>query len=178
VLEQIADLWTVSDAIEGADAVVILGGGVSDRSKIAADLYRRGLTNRILISDVLDSSHAVGVGHFSDTALSQETLRRNGVPDEAVEIFGTANQNTRNEAVALKNWSDRNSATSFIIPTEFIFSRRVSWIFKRVFGRNVRISVFSFDPAEYNRTDWWKTNEGKRAFKVELLKFVYYHFRY
>ncbi len=179
LLEKIADFWTVSDPVDWADAIIILGGGVYDRSKITADLYRSGLTKRILISNVLDSSHAVVGGHYSDTKLSREVLRRYGVPDEAVETFGTANQNTRDEAAALRDWSDRNSTTSFIIPTEFIFSRRVRWIFNHEFiGRNVRIAIFSFETAQYNHKDWWKTDAGKRAFKSELLKLVYYHIRY
>src|SRR5450631_77697 len=102
-LEQIADFWTVSNSVERADAIVILGGGVYDRSKIAVDLFRRGISKKILISDVLDSSHAIVGGHYSDTVLSRETLRRYGIPDEAVETFGAANQNTRDEAVALRN---------------------------------------------------------------------------
>jgi uncharacterized SAM-binding protein YcdF (DUF218 family) len=179
LLEQIADFWTVSDQVDGADAIVILGGGVHDRSKIAADLYRRGLAKRVLISDVLDSSHAIVGGHYSDTTLSRETLRRYGVPDEAVETFGADNKNTRDEAAALRDWSDRNVTTSFIIPTEFLFSRRVRWIFNHeFFGRNVRIAILPFETAHYNHKDWWKTDEGRRAFKLELLKLVYYHIRY
>jgi uncharacterized SAM-binding protein YcdF (DUF218 family) len=179
LLEKIAEFWTVSDPVDVADAIVILGGGVYDRSKITADLYRRGLAKRILISDVLDSSHAIVGGHYSDTKLSREILRRNGVPDEAVETFGNANQNTRDEAAALRDWSDRHSTKSFIIPTEFLFSRRVRWIFNHEFiGRNARISIFSFETAKYNHKDWWKTDEGKRAFKSELMKLIYYRIRY
>jgi hypothetical protein len=178
-LVQIADFWTVSDPVYEADAVVILGGGVYDKSKIAADLYRRGLTKKILVSDVLDSSHAIVGGHYSDTTLSREALRGYGIPDEAVETFGTVNKNTRNEAVALRDWIAQKSAASFIIPTEFLFSRRVRWIFNREFaGRNVQISIYPFETSHYNRNDWWRTEEGKSAFELELIKFIYYRIRY
>jgi hypothetical protein len=179
LLEQIAVLWTVSDPTDGADAVVILGGGVEQRSKVAADLYRKGLAKRVLISDVLDSSHAIVGGHSSDTTISREALRMYGVPDDVVETFGIANQNTQNEAAALAEWSDSNSATSFVVPTEFLFARRVRWIFNRQFARrDARITVFSFETTDYNHTNWWKTDEGQHAFKIELLKFVYYWIRY
>jgi hypothetical protein len=73
LLEKIAVLWTVSDPTDGADAVVILGGGVEQRFKVAADLYRKGRAKSILISDVLDSSHAVVGAHSSD--ISSSSLR-------------------------------------------------------------------------------------------------------
>jgi hypothetical protein len=178
LLEQIAFLWTVSNPTVSADAVVILGGGVEHRSKIAADIFKKGLVKRILISDVLDSSHAIGGGHASDTAISREMLRRYEVPDEAVETFGSANQNTQKEALALAEWSKRNSATSFIIPTEFLFSRRVRWIFNRELAGRARISVISFETPDYNHKNWWKTEEGQHAFKIEMLKLAYYHILY
>ena len=179
LLEKIVILWTVSDPIGAADAVVILGGGVSDKSRIAADLYRRGLTKKTLISDVLDSSHAIVGGHYSDTTLSREALRGYGVPNVAIETFGIANRNTKDEAVALSDWCTRNSATSFIIPTEFLFSRRVRWIFDHELdGRNVKVAIDSFESSHYARNNWWKTDEGKNAFKLEIMKFIYYQIRY
>jgi DUF218 domain len=179
LLEQVANIWTVSDPIIKSDAAVILGGGVYGRTKIAAELYRKGLVKTLLISSVRDSSHAVVGAHFSDTALSQEMLRKYGIPKVDIEIFGTANQNTREEAVALKDWSDKNLASSFIIPTEFFFSRRVHLIFKREFAsRNAKISVIAFDPEEYSRKNWSTSNEGVRAFKTEVLKLAYNMFRY
>ena len=179
LLEQVANVWSVSDPIERSDAVVILGGGIYDRSKAAADLYRKGLTKKILISDVVDSSHAIVGGHYSDTALSREALLRYGIPNTAIETFGTGNQSTQQEAAALRDWSDRNSASSFIIPAEFLFSRRVRWIFNHEFSnRNVKIAVYSLEAERYTHEDWWKHKEGVRAFKSELLKLVYYHVRY
>lgn len=179
LLELVAVLWAVSDPTHGADVVVILGGGVEQRTKVAADLYRKGLAKRILISDVLDSSHAIVGGHFSDTTISQEALRRYGIPEGAVETFGIANQSTKEEAEALRYWSDRNTAVSFIIPTEFLFSRRVRWIFNREFaGRDINLTVISIETPHYNRKDWWKRDEGKRAFKTELMKLIYYRIWY
>jgi hypothetical protein len=175
LFEQFAVLWTVSDPTDAADAAVILGGGVERRSKIAADLYNKGVVKHILISDVIDSSNAIVGGHSSDTAIGREILRRNEIPNDAVETFGSGNQNTQEEALALTEWSTRHSATSFIIPTEFLFARRVKLIFNRKLARrNARISVIAFEATNYNHKNWWKTKEGQRAFKTELLKYFYY----
>jgi hypothetical protein len=49
LLQGAADLWVVSDPIAPADAVVVLGGGADVRPFIAADLYAKGLVQKILV---------------------------------------------------------------------------------------------------------------------------------
>ena len=107
-------------------------------------------------------------------------LLKLGVPATAIETFGNANQNTWEEAVALKSWADRNVASVLIIPTEGFSARRVRWVFFRKFtGLNVRIEVPSFDPSNgYSRAEWWKTEIGVITFRNEVLKYFYYRFKY
>jgi hypothetical protein len=51
LLQEAADLWIVSDPLTHADAIVVLGGNSQARPLIAADLDRRGLANKVLVSD-------------------------------------------------------------------------------------------------------------------------------
>jgi hypothetical protein len=46
------DLWIVSDTVSAAEAVAVLGGGLKTRALAAAEYYRKGLVQRILISNV------------------------------------------------------------------------------------------------------------------------------
>jgi hypothetical protein len=101
---------------------------------VAAELYRRGLADKVLVSQISD--HA--------------TLLKLGVPPNALENFGTANKNTKDEAVALKEWAKQNAASVFIIPSEIFTARRVRW----------------------------KTEYGVTAFQTELLKYAYYRLNY
>src|SRR5262249_27248360 len=148
VLVGAASLWIVSDPISRADAVVVLGGGLATRPFVAAELWRRGLANKILISQGLGTSH---------TELNREIIVRLGIPAGVIETFGTANKNTREEAVALREWAERHDASVFMIPTEIFPARRVRWIFRReFFGTIVIIEVPSVEPPGYTRWDWWK----------------------
>src|SRR6516165_12522258 len=52
ILHGMAKLWVVSDPLEHADAIVILGGRLDVRPFAAADLYKRGLADRVLVSNV------------------------------------------------------------------------------------------------------------------------------
>ena len=179
LLREATDLWIVSDPISRADAIVVLSGGLATRPFEAAELWRRGLADKILISQPSEE-RAVSIGAMpSHSELNREILLKLGVPGGVIETFGTANKNTRDEAVALREWAERNAASAFIIPTEIFPARRVRWIFRReFFGTPVKIEVLSFDHPEVTRREWWKTEPGVVAFQNEVLKYIYYRLKY
>jgi uncharacterized SAM-binding protein YcdF (DUF218 family) len=175
-----ADLWIVSDPITPADAVVVLGGGLDVRPFVAADLFKKGLVGKVLISQVEDGPPAAIDALVGHTEENLKVLLKLGVPESAIETFGNANKNTYEEAVALKSWANRNGVSVLIIPTEIFAARRVRWIFRREFsGTSVHIEVPSFDPPRnYSRANWWKTEFGVVAFHNELVKYLYYRLIY
>jgi uncharacterized SAM-binding protein YcdF (DUF218 family) len=180
LLQGAAGLWIVSDPITPADAVVVLGGGIDMRPFVAADLYTKGLVKKVLLSKEKEPP-SVEIGAVtSDIEDERQVLLRLGVQNSAIETFGNANKNTREEATALKSWADRNAPSVLIIPTEIFPARRVSWMFRREFaGTGIRIEVPSFDsPRLYTRADWWKTEDGMLAFQNEILKYTYYRLKY
>ena len=69
-----ADLWIVSDAVTHADAAVVLGGGLEVRPVAAADLYRRGLINRVLISQVVEDS-VFSIGAIPESCTESKSSR-------------------------------------------------------------------------------------------------------
>jgi hypothetical protein len=174
LLRGAAALWIISDAATHADAAVVLGGGLGDRPFAAAELYHKGLVNKVLLSQVTEDR---GHGH---TEFNRQLLLRLGVPATAIGTFGNANKNTWDEAVALKSWADRNLALVLIIPTDLFSARRVRWVFRREFsGTAVRIEVPSFDPPSgYTGAEWWKTERGMITFRNEVLKYFYYRLKY
>jgi DUF218 domain len=92
----------------------------------AAELWQRGLADKILISQPSEE-RAVSIGMPSHSELNREILLKLGVPGGVIETFGTANQNTRDEAVSLREWAERNAASAFIIPTEIFPARRAGF---------------------------------------------------
>ena len=174
LLQGAADLWIMSDPITPADAVVVLGGGYDVRPVVAADLYEKGLVHKVLVSQAGDLTNG-----NSDTALNVKILRKLGVPDSAIEVFGKVSGNTWDEALALKEWTKQHPTSAIIIPTEVFFARRARWVFRREFSETgIRIEVPSFDPPHaYSRVGWWKSG-GWSAFPNEVIKYVYYRLRY
>jgi len=179
VLLGAAELWTVSDPVSRANAIVVLGGGLETRPFAAAELWRKGLADKILISQGSEG-RAVSIGAVpSHTELNREILLKLGIPAGVVETFGIASRNTKDEAFALRKWSDLNGASVFIIPSEIFSARRVRWIFRHEFsGTGVVIEVPSFESPEYTRWDWWKTERGVIAFQNEFMKYIYYRWKF
>jgi hypothetical protein len=180
LLQGAANLWTVSDPITPADAVVVLGGGADIRPFVAGDLYAKGLVHKVLLSQMQeDRSGTIGVTP-SDTDLNLSILRKLGVPDSAIELFGNGSKNTWDEVVALRDWTKMHATSVLIVPAEVFFARRLRWVLQREFlGTRVHVEVPSFDPPNaYRLKEWWKTGGGPITFRNEVLKYFYYRLRY
>ena len=178
LLRGAAELWIVSDPITAADAVAVLGGDLDTRPFEAADLYKKGLVPKVLVSRVEEgraSTMGLIPGH---SELNRIVLLKLGVPDTAIETFGEANGSTRDEAVALRVWVDRHGVTRIIIPTEVFSARRARWIFDREFvGSSVAIEIATIGQND-SHAEWWKNEKAMIAFQNEILKYLYYRLKY
>jgi uncharacterized SAM-binding protein YcdF (DUF218 family) len=179
LLRGAAELWIVSDEVSPADAVAVLGGGLATRPFAAAEYYQQGLVKKILISSVhLEKWQTLG-GLASHADTNRAVLLKLGVPETTIETFGTAQSNTYEEAIALREWATRNHARSIIVPTEIFSSRRVRWVLNReLAGTGTQFEVPALEDPEYTSANWWKNEKGLVAFQNEVIKYVYYRIRY
>jgi uncharacterized SAM-binding protein YcdF (DUF218 family) len=179
LLRGAAELWIVSDPVTPADAVAVLGGGLEVRPFVAAELYKKGLVTKVLVSQVAAAASSKIGGIPGHSELNRTVLLKLGVPEAAIGIFGQANKNTKDEAIALRDWADRQGVSRIIIPTEIFAARRVRWIFDREFdGSSVHLEFPSFEPPNYTRAEWWKDEAGVITFQNEVLKYLYYRLKY
>jgi hypothetical protein len=179
LLREVADLWIVSDPLTPADVVAVLGGGLNERPFAAADIYKTGLANKIIVSQVAPERYARLGGIPGHTDLNRMVLLKLGVPEAAIATFGQRNESTDDEAVALREWAVEHRVSRIIIPAEIFFTRRLRWIFDREFAASaVRLEIAAFEPSKYTRAEWWKSNGGIIDFQNEFMKYVYYHFKY
>ena len=179
LLREAANLWIISDPVENSDVVAILGGGLEVRPFVAADLYKKGLVKRILVSHVAEARTVEMGAAPGHSELNRRLLLKLGVPDTDIDMFGSGNRSTRDEAAALRDWAGQHHISRIIIPTEIFSARRVQWIFDHEFaGSAVDIRVPSFDGPGYTRTEWWRTEAGMIAFQNEIMKYLYYRLKF
>ena len=179
LLQDMAEAWVVSDRVGPADAVVIFGGGLGVRPFAAAEYYKKGLTKKILISNVRpDKAEMLGAVP-SHTALNRRVLLKLGVPETAIEVFGPGMSNTYQEAIALRDWAVHAHIHSVIVPTQAFSTRRVRWIVKHeLAGTEVEVEVPALDDTKYGLSKWWKDDNSIIEFQNEVIKYVYYRFKY
>jgi uncharacterized SAM-binding protein YcdF (DUF218 family) len=171
-LRSAARLWVVSDALDQADLIVVLGGRLDVRPAVAAELYERGIAPRI----------AVGVSDFDqglDGRLNRERLLQHGVPSAAIVEFNFRPHSTYGEARGVLEWAKANGVMSVVIPIDIFPARRVRWIFNHELGpTGIRTSVQAVPPQLYSVDDWWQHKVGWTDFRNELIKFTYYRLKY
>ena len=102
ILRGVAERWAISDPLERADGIVVLGGRTDVRPSAAADLYKRGFAPRILIAKTMDDP--------LETTLTRQILLKLGVPAEAIVEFGDKLSSTYEEARAVLEWAKSSGA--------------------------------------------------------------------
>ena len=167
----------INDPPAKADAIVVLGGGANFRSFDAARLYQAGWAPTIVVmNSELRATDRLGLT-IPEAELVRRVLLSNAIPAEAIQILGTNLTSTHDEALTLKRWSKESHAASFLIPTGPFHSRRVRWVFRKVFGDTVaRLTVTTIDPELCQR--WWKNEKTLLDFQNEVFKSAYYHLKY
>jgi len=172
LLPGVAKLWMVSDHLDHADVIVVLGGGVEFRPAAAAALYARGLAPRVAVGySQLDQGFAEN--------LNRKMLLRLGVPASAIVSFPFRPHNTYGEATGVLAWAKANEVKSVIIPIDIFPSRRVRWIFNHELApAGIGVSVQAIALPSYGLDDWWRHDAGWQHFRSELIKFAYYPLRY
>jgi DUF218 domain len=179
ILQGIGAWWAVSDELFRADAIIVLGGSIDVRPFAAADLYKQGFADKILVSNVR-LSRAEGLGFVpSHTELNRSVLLQLGVPATAIAILGNDISSTHQEAAAVGEWASRSHAKRIIVPTEIFAARRTQWIFKQKLARiGVDVIVHALSPPNYTLADWWRHRYGLIDFNNEFIKYLYYRARY
>jgi uncharacterized SAM-binding protein YcdF (DUF218 family) len=162
------------------DAVILLAGDPEGRTPSAYELYRRGFTKQIAIGKShLDTAASFGLS-LPTTELMHRALIKLGVPDDAITFFGKDLRNTYQEAKAGALWAKSNDIHSVAIVTEWVTARRVRWIFEKEMkplGIEVKIQLTQED-ADHAQDNWWRNEWGIVTFQNEILKYLYYRFKY
>jgi uncharacterized SAM-binding protein YcdF (DUF218 family) len=164
-----------------ADAIVVLGGSAvyRERAQRAAEFYRQGLADRILLTNEnlrgeWNSAEQRNPFFWERAADHLSSL---GVPSDRIEVLRPTVNGTYDEAVALREYAVANKLQSLLVVTSGYHSRRASWTFGKVFRESgVAINVQSVEPGEQTPPPltWWLHLRGWQMVAGEYVKYVYY----
>ena len=181
----LATYLIVSRPLAKADAIIVLSGSevYRERTRKAAELYKQGISQRILITND---------GEFSGWSQTEQTnppffelerrdLIANGVPPEAIEVLPGIVSGTDDEARAVAAENDARPLQTLVIVTSPYHTRRALRTFDKILtGRGVDIGIEHPGVGEMSPTPnyWWLTPSGWQMVAMEHLKSVIYYANY
>ncbi len=172
-----ARFFSVTTATRGADAAVVLGGGIETRFPHAVSLCRAGYAPRILLTQT--ASRSAGLEGVLCTELDnaralQEHLNVR-VPVAVVPSRTDGATSTFDEAYDLRRYCAEKSFNHIIIVTDVYHTRRALYAFQKVFsGTPVRVEVSGAENDVFSSSNWWKTDLGISAYILEPVKYAVY----
>ncbi len=178
-----ARLLIVREPISRVEAIVILSGSATyrERARHAAALYNEGRAERIILTnDNLRSGWSVPAQrNLFYHELAKQELQSRGVPADKIEIIMIPTRGTYDEALKLKEYSEKHGLASFIVVTSAYHSRRALWTFRRVFRDTTK--QIGIDPADTGLqtpppSTWWLHRFGWTLVPSEYVKLAGYRF--
>jgi len=155
-----------AEAPSPADMIVVLAGDyVGNRILTAADLVRRGLAPRALVSGPGD---VYGL-YESDLAIAFAV--RHGFPESYFVRFPNDTKSTAAEADAVIPELRKLQAHRIEIVTSNFHTRR-AWNIYRARAHDLEFHMVAAPDEYFSPGGWWKNREGRKTFLVEWEKTV------
>ncbi|RAP34068.1 YdcF family protein [Candidatus Marinamargulisbacteria bacterium SCGC AG-410-N11] len=150
-----------------SDAIVVLSGGLGNRTKLGIDLYKKGLSSKLILS---------GGQLFRELAaadlMSEYALELN-VKKEDIVLERQSQSTYENATFTLKKLQQLN-IRSIIVVTSNFHTKRSFKIFQKVLkGSDIKIQITgSEDNIDYDQ--WWKDYESSQKILTECFKSIVY----
>lgn len=175
-----AGAWlVVSDPLDKADAIIVLGGTMYERQLEAVDLLHEGWAPRIyLFRELADWGELElirrGVPYTRAIDVQVDAMIKLGVAREAIEIFDQANS-TAEESLHVHALVSREKFSRVIIVTSKQHTRRARLVMRRrldPIGVQVIVRPTRYDRANVDR--WWANRSTLRFTLFETQRLIGY----
>ena|GEM_PF-1387118 len=168
----------VEDHFDRAPMAVVLSGGPVPRSLAAAELYRQGRVNSILvIPEPPDPTEPelirLGLVTPNERPISERILVASGVPKERIRFLPQPADGTITEAVRVRELLRGQWPDTLVLITSKFAARRARFVFRRVLrAQPVRVLCWPsrLDPFQADR--WWSQPRNALMVVMEYQKFA------
>jgi len=177
------DMIVADEKASAADAVVVLNTGIEYYPRLiqAADLYRQGLAENIVINgdrktDTLRDLERRGFKPCCPWyADSVSILALLGVPeDKIIRISNEDAYDTVSEADAVGRELIKRKWTAVIITTSKYHTRRAKFIWQKMYKNRITLFMVSAKTDPYDPDNWWKDGRQIRWVLAEYGAWLYY----
>lgn len=162
----------VQDALEPAQAIVVLSGRMPVRAREAAEIYRKGFASQVWITRPAspeEELRQMGIGFVGEEFYNQRVLIQLGVPTDAIRVLDKPVINTEQEVLEISDALRQERGSKVIVVTTKPHTRRVKAIWKRLVGNSPRLMVRFASQDGYDGAHWWRHTSDALDVVRELL---------
>ena len=169
-IKKITEFIFVSDEPVPADAIFIVGGSLPQAAELAAELYKKGYSDKIFIGGRYSIKHNCfpKTEYHTEYDFYKDILIKNGVCEEHIYGENESTYTKQNDEFAQKTVmkSNLHIKTGIIICKAFHAKR--SLLFYQMYFPDVEFSVVTFDGFDVSRENWYKSEYGIKRVLGEI----------
>ena len=178
-LTQAASWLVYSRQTDHADGIFVLGGDAWERGQYAAQLYKNGVSTRIITTGEPVSGNLKAVGlRYTEAELGSRVLISAGVPAKAITVLNEGDSTYDEANIARRIARLRGYHTILVVSSPF-HMRRASLIFSKIFqGSGVGLYFSPVPESSFQVERWWERNDDTLAVLEEYIKLARYAYLY
>ena len=177
---QLGPFLAKEDALQQADAIMVLSGTPMRRPLEAADLFLAGYAPRIVLTrQTRDGGERAlvtrGIPFVEDIERIRGVFLQLGIPDEALVIPDQIHDSTAAEAITLHELAVRQGWRRVIIVSSKYHLRRAGFAFRRELrGTDIQTVMRGTRYGGLEPNQWWRQRGDIREVVSELPKLLAY----
>jgi uncharacterized SAM-binding protein YcdF (DUF218 family) len=168
-----AGRWLIrEDALEHADAILVLSGSMPYRAEEAAKIYQQRIAPEIWLTHPVSPSEelqSMGITYESDEDYDKAVFAHDGIPASAVRVLPDEIVNTEQELEEAHSEMVREEKSTIIIVTSLPHTRRVATIWRKLYGADSRAIVHGAPEDSFDADRWWENTHDALVVTRECL---------
>ena len=186
-----AEALIAHDAIENADLIVIVSGGLPE-IRYGVDLYHQGLASKILflgsypVTLAVVSTEPFAVVEESWEVVAGHLARNAGVADDAILLSETVARSTYERAEIFLESARQVEAKQLIVVSDPLHTRRLQYSVGKLLGDDDLPAIAMaptpprfYPPAyRFDPETWWRNENDIKYVFEEYVKMAYYLLKY
>jgi len=178
LLTRYARLFSVNNATLGADALVVLAGGIIPRLPYAIELYQKGYAPRIILTQARHPNQRLKQIWGDEWSGAPAVIRALNTKVNLVYLPSLKKggvTSTFDEAYDLRDFCLKNKFDHLIIVTDMYHTRRALLAFEKVMaGTGIQVEAAGAPNDIFSESNWWQTDTGISAYIMEGIKYAVY----
>jgi uncharacterized SAM-binding protein YcdF (DUF218 family) len=165
--------WLIrQDALEHADAIVVLSGALPYRAEGAAGIFNQGYAPDVWISlsaGPQKELQQMGIHFVGEEEYDRDVVTHLGVPASHVSIFPEEIVNTEEEIAEIAKMMRAQGKHTVIIVTSPQHTRRVRALWKAIASQDLKAIVRAAPTDPFDADHWWRNSRDSLAVARETL---------